>query len=91
MNFIICSSVVTSRMLEGFICQGIYLLDQTLIHFGVLHVCVQKILKDFLKWLHFARLFLKRLKRLKKYSERFSVCIHMNDFLKSDILRYMYM
>ena len=85
MNFIICLSVATSRMLEGFICQGTCLLHQTLIHFGVL--CVQKILKDFLKWLNFARLFLKR---LKKYSETFSIYIHINDFLKSDLVKYMY-
>ena len=79
MNFIICLSVATSRMLEGFICQEICLLHQTLIHFGVL--CVQKILKDVLKWLNFARLFFKH---LKKYSESFSVYMHTNDFLKND-------
>ena len=73
MNFIMCSSVATSKMLEGFICQGICLLDQTLILYGVL--CVQKILKDF-KWLNFAnvaaRLFLKPLKR---FSETFHTCM----------------
>ena len=45
MNIIISLSVLTLVMLEGFICQGTGLLDQTLILLGAL--CVQMILRNY--------------------------------------------